>query len=139
VSVRVFINQLRCPLKMETTYKQVSATLPTPRFVCLSVCPKADASFPVSLTAPSLHSSVDSVPAPRGNRENDVGKRLGPLHRCSALQRGRGNGVGSLTRKGGRLLENGFRVLPLRFEKRGDSQFLWQNDRYCGTLCLLVL
>jgi hypothetical protein len=30
-------------------------------------------------------------------------------------------------------------VLPLRVEKRGDSQFMKQNDRYCGTLCSLVL
>jgi hypothetical protein len=43
------------------------------------------------------------------------------------------NGVGSLTRNRGRLLEKGagkrFRALPFRVKKRGDdSQFLKQNE-----------
>jgi hypothetical protein len=44
------------------------------------------------------------------------------------------NGVGSLTRNRGRLLEKGarkrFRPLPFRAEKRGDSQFMEQNERH---------
>jgi hypothetical protein len=39
-------------------------------------------------------------------------------------------GKDSLTRNRGRLLENGFRALPLRVEKRGDSQFMKQNERH---------